>query len=81
SAEAGKGSGRDAIFDKCTQEEYVLFAKTSLHDLELLNNLPSLTHTEDDSVETGNVADCTMRPAGKDIKPTLIYRFKRQTWS
>ncbi|KAJ2899057.1 RNA polymerase II transcription factor B subunit 1 [Coemansia aciculifera] len=79
SAEAGKGGGRDAIFDKCTQEEDALFDNTSRHDLELLNNLLNLTRTEEDSVETGNAADFTMRPASKDSKLALIRRFNRHS--
>ncbi|KAJ2754669.1 RNA polymerase II transcription factor B subunit 1 [Coemansia pectinata] len=78
SADAGKG-GRDTIFDKCTQEEDALFDNTSRHDLELLNNLLNLTRTEEDSVETGNAADFTMRPASKDSKLALIRRFNRHS--
>ncbi|KAJ2739543.1 RNA polymerase II transcription factor B subunit 1 [Coemansia sp. BCRC 34301] len=78
SADAGKGS-RDAIFDKCTQEEDELFDNTSRHDLELFNNLLNLTRTEEDSVETGNAADFTMRPASKDSKLALIRRFNRHS--
>ncbi|KAJ2702525.1 RNA polymerase II transcription factor B subunit 1 [Coemansia sp. IMI 209128] len=78
SADAAKGS-RDTIFDKCTQEEDALFDNTARHDLELLNNLLNLTRTEEDSVETGNAADFTMRPASKDSKLALIRRFNRHS--
>ncbi|KAJ2828695.1 RNA polymerase II transcription factor B subunit 1 [Coemansia sp. 'formosensis'] len=78
SADAAKGT-RDTIFDKCTQEEDALFDNTARHDLELLNNLLNLTRTEEDSVETGNAPDFTMRPANKDNKLALIRRFNRHS--
>ncbi|KAJ2491399.1 RNA polymerase II transcription factor B subunit 1 [Coemansia sp. RSA 2050] len=78
SADAAKGS-RDTIFDKCMQEEDALFDNASRHDLELLNSLLNLTRTEEDSVETGNAADFTMRPASKDSKLALIRRFNRHS--
>ncbi|KAJ1996713.1 RNA polymerase II transcription factor B subunit 1, partial [Coemansia thaxteri] len=72
-------SSRDKIFDKCTQEEDALFDNTARYDLGLLTSLLDLTRTEEDSVETGNAPDFTMRPASKDNKLALIRRFNRHS--
>ncbi|KAJ1877220.1 RNA polymerase II transcription factor B subunit 1 [Coemansia sp. RSA 1722] len=77
SADSARGS-RDAIFEKCTLEEDAMFTNTSRHNLEYLTSLLDLTRTEEDSVETGNGPDITMRPPPVD-KLTLIRRFNHHS--
>ncbi|KAJ1808240.1 RNA polymerase II transcription factor B subunit 1, partial [Coemansia sp. RSA 2599] len=77
SADSARGS-RDAIFEKCTLEEDAMFSNTSRYDLEYLTSLLDLTRTQEDSVETGNGPDVTMRPPPVD-KLTLIRRFNHHS--
>ncbi|KAJ2873834.1 RNA polymerase II transcription factor B subunit 1, partial [Coemansia asiatica] len=77
SADSARGS-RDAIFEKCTLEEDAMFSNTSRYNLEYLTGLLDLTRTQEDSVETGNGPDITMRPPPVD-KLTLIRRFNHHS--
>ncbi|KAJ2348782.1 RNA polymerase II transcription factor B subunit 1, partial [Coemansia sp. RSA 2618] len=67
------------IFDKCVDEEDVVFKDTKRFDLAFLTRLLDLTRTEEDSVETGNAPDFTMRPSTVDKKLPLIRRFNHHS--
>ncbi|KAJ2720139.1 RNA polymerase II transcription factor B subunit 1 [Coemansia sp. Benny D115] len=78
SADSAKGN-RDPIFDKCSLEEDAVFGNTARHDLSFLSKLLDLTRSQEDSVETGNAPDFTMRPAVKDSKLSLLRRFNHHS--
>ncbi|KAI7823931.1 hypothetical protein BX661DRAFT_185953, partial [Kickxella alabastrina] len=78
SADSAKGN-RDDIFDKCMREEDSVFNNTARYDLDHLTKLLDLTRTEEDSVETGNAPDFTMRPALMDNKLSLLRRFNHHS--
>ncbi|KAJ2481837.1 RNA polymerase II transcription factor B subunit 1 [Coemansia sp. RSA 2131] len=71
--------GRDKIFDKCVDEEDAVFRDTGRFDVAFLTRLLDLTRTEEDSVETGNAPDFTMRPSTVDKKLPLIRRFNQHS--
>ncbi|KAJ1730693.1 RNA polymerase II transcription factor B subunit 1 [Coemansia sp. Benny D160-2] len=75
---SGRGS-RDPIFDRCTQEEDVVFGNSARFDFAYLSRLLDLTRTEEDSMETGNAPDFTMRPTTRDSKLSLIRRFNHHS--
>ncbi|KAJ1840722.1 RNA polymerase II transcription factor B subunit 1, partial [Coemansia sp. RSA 2708] len=71
--------GRDKIFDKCSQEEDAAFNDIRRTNLAFLTRLLDLTRTEEDSTETGNAPDFTMRPSTVDNKLPLIRRFNHHS--
>ncbi|KAJ1862156.1 RNA polymerase II transcription factor B subunit 1 [Coemansia sp. RSA 2703] len=77
-ADGSRGS-RDAIFDECTVEEDAMFGNTNRYNLEYLTSLLDLTRTQEDSVETGNAPDFTMRPSSVDNKLPLFRRFNHHS--
>ncbi|KAJ1725932.1 RNA polymerase II transcription factor B subunit 1 [Coemansia biformis] len=71
--------GRDSIFDKCSLEEDAAFSDSRQANLNFLARLLDLTRTEEDSMETGNAPDFTMRPSLADNKLPLIRRFNNRS--
>ncbi|KAJ1895660.1 RNA polymerase II transcription factor B subunit 1 [Coemansia sp. IMI 209127] len=80
SADSSSARGsRDTIFDKCTQEEDAIFGDSTRFDFAFLSRLLDLTRTEEDSVETGNAPDFTMRAQSRDSRLSLIRRFNHHS--
>ncbi|KAJ2788277.1 RNA polymerase II transcription factor B subunit 1 [Coemansia interrupta] len=77
-ADGSRGS-RDTIFDECTLEEDAVFGNTNRYDLAYLTGLLDLTRTQEDSIETGNAPDFTMRPSLVDNKLPLFRRFNHHS--
>ncbi|KAJ2776556.1 RNA polymerase II transcription factor B subunit 1, partial [Coemansia javaensis] len=71
--------GRDNIFDKCLAEEDAAFDTARELNHARLTRLLDLTRTEEDSTETGNAPDFTMRPSPVDKKQPLIRRFNHRS--
>lgn len=79
STDGANRGNRDVIFDKCMQQEDEMFGDSDRFDSSFLSKLLDLTRTEEDSVETGNAPDFTMRAASKDNKLSLIRRFNHHS--
>ncbi|KAJ2559577.1 RNA polymerase II transcription factor B subunit 1 [Coemansia sp. RSA 1933] len=79
SADSSARGSRDTIFDKCTQEEDAVFGDAERFDMGFLSRLLDLTRTEEDSIETGNAPDFTMRPQSRDSRLSLIRRFNHHS--
>ncbi|KAJ2766939.1 RNA polymerase II transcription factor B subunit 1, partial [Coemansia nantahalensis] len=71
--------GRDSIFDKCSLEEDAALSDSREANYAFLARLLDLTRTEEDSIETGNAPDFTMRPSIADNKLPLIRRFNNRS--
>ncbi|KAJ1770242.1 RNA polymerase II transcription factor B subunit 1 [Coemansia sp. RSA 1843] len=79
SSDSSARGTRDSIFDKCTQEEDAIFGDSTRFDFAFLSRLLDLTRTEEDSIETGNAPDFTMRAQPRDNKLSLIRRFNHHS--
>ncbi|KAJ1963348.1 RNA polymerase II transcription factor B subunit 1, partial [Dipsacomyces acuminosporus] len=78
STSAMKGNP-DSIFDECLRDEDKLLSDAKRIDSEFIISLLDLRRTEEDSVETGNALDFTMRPGRYSESLSLIRRFNHHS--
>ncbi|KAJ1950627.1 RNA polymerase II transcription factor B subunit 1 [Linderina macrospora] len=78
STSAMKGNP-DSIFDTCLRDEDNMLGDPERFSSQFIMRLLDLSRTEEDSVETGNVPDFTMRPGRFNESLSLIRRFNHHS--
>ncbi|KAJ1939460.1 RNA polymerase II transcription factor B subunit 1, partial [Linderina pennispora] len=78
STSAMKGNP-DSIFDVCLRDEDNMLGDPDRFSSQFIMRLLDLSRTEEDSVETGNMPDFTMRPGRFSESLSLIRRFNHHS--